>query len=172
MCQKPVSQHPGLATSLHISPGQCLACKAPGNELGPAPGMHYRMIVYIVWAWLLASSGVLILCANLAKSLLCTSQSSQELPKCADFVLAPPGSAKNEIEQFSHMEMVDMIITRIWLSGRKSRSVNICFQQLDFGPKWDSTPRGDRPDKTNPRPGANLSFLPAGYCYAIQSKLP
>ena len=31
------------------------------------------------------------------------------------------------------MEMVDMGITRFWISGRKSRSVNICSQQSDFG---------------------------------------
>ena len=44
--------------------------------------------------------------------------------KCEDLFLAPPGAAKHEVERFWRMEMVDMVITRIWFS--KSRSVNIC----------------------------------------------
>ena len=67
------------------------------------------------------------------------------------------------------MKMVGMIITRIWFSGRKSRSVNNSFQQPDLGPKWDSTPRGNRPDKTNPPPGADFSISPSGFNYDMQS---
>ena len=61
--------------------------------------------------------------------------------KCANFFLAPPGSTKNEIEEFWHMEIVvirhsnsdaGVIIRNIWFSGRKSRSVNI-FPAAGFG---------------------------------------
>ena len=31
------------------------------------------------------------------------------------------------------MEMVDMVITKVWFSGPKSRSVNNSFQQPDLG---------------------------------------
>ena len=48
--------------------------------------------------------------------------------------MAPPGAAENEMEQFRRMEMVDMVITRIWFSGRKSRSVNNFLQPLDLDP--------------------------------------
>ena len=41
-------------------------------------------------------------------------------------------SAKNEIERFWHMEMVDMTITRIRFCGRKSRSVNILSKCSDL----------------------------------------
>ena len=53
--------------------------------------------------------------------------------KCAEKTWAPPGAAKHEMEQFRRMEMVDMVITRIWFSGRKSRSVNNFLQRLVFG---------------------------------------
>jgi hypothetical protein len=65
------------------------------------------------------------------------------------------------------MEMVDMGITRIWSSGRKSRSVNIFFQRPFFGLRWDFTPRGSRPGKMKPPPGADLSISPSGVYYDI-----
>ena len=37
---------------------------------------------------------------------------------------APFGAAENEVEESWRIERVDMAITRIWFSGRKSRSVN------------------------------------------------
>ena len=38
------------------------------------------------------------------------------------------------------MEMVDMVITQNWFSGRKFKSVNNFFKQSDLGLRWDFTP--------------------------------
>ena len=89
--------------------------------------------------------------------------------KYDNFFLAPPGTTKTEIEQFWHMEMVGVIITRIWFSGRKSRSVNNFFQRPDLGLRWNFTPRVNPPDRTNPPPGADFSILPSGFNYDTQS---
>ena len=40
--------------------------------------------------------------------------------------MAPAGAAENEAERFGRMKMVDMVITKIELTARKSRSVNVC----------------------------------------------
>jgi hypothetical protein len=64
------------------------------------------------------------------------------------------------------MEMVDMVITKKMVSVRKLGSVNGFVQQADLGLRWDSNPRGSRPEKTNP-PKADFSILPSGYYYAI-----
>ena len=86
---------------------------------------------------------------------------------CDFFLLAPPGAAENEMEQFRRMEMVDMVITRISFSGRKSRSVNNFLQRLVFGLRGDFSPRGSRPDKMKPPPGADLSISPSGVYHDI-----
>jgi hypothetical protein len=65
------------------------------------------------------------------------------------------------------MAMVDMVITRIWFSGRKSRSVNNSLQRPVFGLRWDFIPRGSRPDKMKPPPGADLSISPSGVYFDI-----
>ena len=89
--------------------------------------------------------------------------------KYDNFFLAPPGSTKTEIEQFWHMEIVGVIITKIWFSDRKSRSVNNSFQRPDLGLRWNFTPRVNPPDRTNPPPGADFSILPSGFNYDTQS---
>ena len=48
------------------------------------------------------------------------------------------------------MEMVDMVTTKIWFSGRKSRSVKNFLQRPVFRLRWDFTFRGSRPDKMKP----------------------
>ena len=64
------------------------------------------------------------------------------------------------------MEVVDVGITGFRISGPKSRSVNIFVQRPVFGLRWDFTPRGSRPDKMRPPPGADLSVSPSGvYIY-------
>ena len=62
-----------------------------------------------------------------------------------------------------------MIITIIWFSDRKSKSVDNFFQQPDLGLRWDSIPSVDNPDKANPGPGADLSNSHSGFNYEIQS---
>ena len=50
------------------------------------------------------------------------------------------------------MVHVDMVIKRIWLSGRKSRSVKTKKTAAGFGTsnlRWDSTPPVSRTEKTN-----------------------
>jgi hypothetical protein len=89
------------------------------------------------------------------------------VPNVRIFVLAPPGAAGNEMEQFRRMEMIDMVITTKWFSGRKSRSVNNFLQRPFFGLRWDFTPRGSRPDKMKPPPNAELSISPSGVYYDI-----
>ena len=44
-----------------------------------------------------------------------------------------PGAADTEFEQFWRMDMVDMVITKMLLSDRKSRSVNISVQLVLSG---------------------------------------
>ena len=92
-------------------------------------------------------------------------------PNSQTFFLAPPGSTESEIEQFWHMKIVDVIISRFRFSGRKSRSVNMFFQQPDLGPRRDFTPRVSRPDKTNPPPGADFCISPSGFNYDKQGML-
>ena len=64
--------------------------------------------------------------------------------------------------------MVDMVITRILLSSRKSRSASNSVKWSDFG-HGDSTRRGSRPEKTNPSPGEDFSISPSGFFYDMQS---
>jgi hypothetical protein len=82
--------------------------------------------------------------------------------KCEDFLLATPGAAKHEMEQFRRMEMVDMVITRIWFSSRKSR-IETIFSSDRF---WDFagiSPPGQpsRQDETTPR-GRFVNFTLRG----------
>ena len=62
-----------------------------------------------------------------------------------------------------------MVITRVWFSGRKSRSVNKFFQQPDLGHRWDFTPQVSRPDKTNPPPRGRFLNVTPGFNYDMQS---
>jgi len=66
----------------------------------------------------------------------------------------PPGSTKTEIEQFWHMEIAGVIITKFWFG---------------FGTSVGFHPRVSRPDKTNPPPGADFSISPSGFNYDMQS---
>ena len=43
------------------------------------------------------------------------------------------------------------------------------FQQPDLGFRWESTPRVNRPNKTNPPPGADFTISPSGFNYDMQS---
>ena len=75
------------------------------------------------------------------------------------FFCCPPPRVENGIEQFWHMDMVDMVIIKNWFSGRTSRSVHNGFKRPDLGLRWDFTLQVSRPDKTNPTPrGRFLNF--------------
>ena len=62
------------------------------------------------------------------------------------------------------MEIVDTVITgtQTWFSGRKTRSV-IFFLAAAFGTSIGLHTPVQRPDKTNPPPGADVSTLPSRY---------
>ena len=73
----------------------------------------------------------------------------------------------NETKLFLRMELVDMVITQIWLSGRTSRSVHIFFPAAAFGSSMGFHPLGQSSRKSKPPTGADFSILPSGYYYAI-----
>ena len=75
------------------------------------------------------------------------------------------GSTANEIWQFRHMGMADIIIPFVFFS--ESRSVNNSFQQADLGLGWDSTPQFNCPEETNQPPGADFANFSSRYCYEM-----
>ena len=102
----------------------------------------------------------------LVERILCMYNYSQGGPNVWVF-LTPHGSAENEIKHFWHMEMVDMVITRIWFAGGKSR----CLNNFSSSQIWDLDGiLVSRPEKTNPPPGQISQFYIPGII--MRSRVP
>ena len=78
-------------------------------------------------------------------------------PKCAEKYSAPSGSTENEIEQFRHMEMVGVIISKKWFSGMKIEKCKHFLQAAGFGTSMGFHPPGSVAQTSRIHPLAQIS---------------